>query len=498
MTNLVPGSGILGKCFNARGVFDADSPSANLFDLTGSGREWVTDAGVIYELPKNTNVIGTYESIGQSNCFSSRREVEEHFSQKTGLSVGYMGFKAKVDALYSKATHSDTAYSYALYEMFRGLWKLELKDYSPQAISDRVRTDPDYSQIPTTFSPENRDKFFSFFDKYGTHFICEVDMGGLLYYALKVMKAFTSDKRKIEMNVELEFKATFLSTEASSHTEWEKLSKNWVESRTTNILAEGGNSDVMMLLIPEYEKNYSDLYKEWLSSISQLPHIIEYKMRPISQIFPLEKRMAVEQAINSYLNWIHVASEYENCMIAVKGRSVRATDFVPDQPFIGLLASVISKKESRAIFTHVYKLYPFDPQKMKDKGARAVWNRLWDQMHDELKKYCDIPDTILVLATYRMRIIWFPNKTFQQFLRERGAGKYLDAWENSHKVAMENLRRDETCNYCFIGYQGKSSALGFEQFTIAASRERGDYAQKATLDIQIDELNSANSSPSNR
>ena len=102
--------------------------------------------------------------------------------------------------------------------------------------------------------------------------------------------------------------------------------------------------------------------------------------------------------------------------------------------------------------------------------------------------YCDSPDTILVLATYRKRIIWFPNDTFHRFLRERGAGRYLDAWESSHKTALERLRRDEACNYCFIGYQGTSSVRAFEQFTVAASRERGDYAQKATLDIQIDEL----------
>ena len=296
VTNLIPGSGILGKCFNARGVFDVDSPSSNLFDLTGSGREWATDADAIYELPLNTNISGTYESSGQANCFSSRREVEEHFSQKTGLSVGYMGFKAKVDALYSKATHSDTAYSYALYEMSRRLWKLELKDHGAQAISDRVKTDPDYSRMPTVFSPDNRDTFFAFFNKYGTHLICEVDMGGMLHYALKVIKTFTSDKRQIEVNVQLEYKAAFLSTEASSHTDWKKLTKDWTESRTANILAEGGNSDVMMLLIPDYDKNYSDLYGEWLSSISQLPHTIDYKMRPVSQIFPPEKRVAVEEA----------------------------------------------------------------------------------------------------------------------------------------------------------------------------------------------------------
>ena len=151
MSNLIPGSGILGRGFNARKDYAINTLSSALFDLRDSGEEWTAENKITYSKPTNTTITSGYESTGMAKCFSTRKQVEEHFSEQAGLSVKSFGFTGKFDALYSTTRQREDDYSYALYELSNDLWRLTLEDLSTDAIGRGFKRDVD--DLPQEFTP---------------------------------------------------------------------------------------------------------------------------------------------------------------------------------------------------------------------------------------------------------------------------------------------------------------------------------------------------------
>ena len=483
MPNLISGSGILGRGFNARKEYAINALSSALFDLRDSGEEWTAENKITYSKPTNTTITSGYESTGMAKCFSTRKQVEEHFSEQAGLSVKSFGFTGKFDALYSTTRQREDDYSYALYELSNDQWRLTLEDLSTDAIGRGFKRDVD--DLPQEFTPENEDTFFSLFEKYGTHFVHEVTVGARLYYTLSVLKTFSSDEKQIEANLKLEYKASFLSTEATSHTEWTKLTKEWTESRIAIVKAMGGTHEILNAVIPEFDVNHHNVFEIWIKSIPDYPVVTDFKVRPISQIFSGNKQKAIKEALETYLAWIHVESSFESCTIAVGGIPVRTTRKMPTGPFMGFQAAVINQRTHQAIFSQIYQFPMLDPERLKLEPVKKMWEERWEAMRSELHKLCASPDHILALASYRMRCLWFPPATMAEFMRHCGADKGLWLWENAHDPSRGRLT-EESCNYTLIGMSGLGAGVGFDEFTLAATRS--EEAPTVVLDVRMDEL----------
>jgi hypothetical protein len=179
IANPIPGSEMLGYGFNIFGTYDFDSATRPLFDL-GTPEPYEAANGKTYNRPSRV-AVGGGESSASAYSFDSADQFASHFQSSAGISGSYGAFSASFSSAYQSDQQSSSQYSWALVESKVLSWSVTL-DASAANVRPHVHSDPDFSSLPSTYSPENAHLFFAFFNKFGTHFISEIDVGGTLYY----------------------------------------------------------------------------------------------------------------------------------------------------------------------------------------------------------------------------------------------------------------------------------------------------------------------------
>lgn len=95
-------------------------------------------------------------------------------------------------------SQSDKSYYYAFVEARDQAYTLKLNRQGATWLDEDFATA--MKAMPEAFDKETEDLFFSFFNKYGTHFVHQVQCGGSLYYY-----TFVSDETKAKANMEAEY-----------------------------------------------------------------------------------------------------------------------------------------------------------------------------------------------------------------------------------------------------------------------------------------------------
>ncbi|MDD5035111.1 MAG: MAC/perforin domain-containing protein [Methylococcaceae bacterium] len=212
----------------------------------------------------------------------------ERFEKQTSLDIAAAAsnapFSVDVNASQAGQLRSEEEAYYALRNSFIPLWAVYIPD-------KRRFVDGDFDlDIPTPYDPAQRRAYERFFDRFGTHYIKRVWVGGKAMLAFTIAKSSEMSKEDIKAGIKASMTGLgSASTNASSQSAKERLQSN---SECT-VFGKGGDELKLATLSSLDEA----CYNEWLATIKDNPQVIEFDACGIwTLVDDDEKSKALRQA----------------------------------------------------------------------------------------------------------------------------------------------------------------------------------------------------------
>ena len=241
----------------------------------------------------------TYASQG---C-ETRSEVEDAFKAQAGVKYDGFAFSGEFDASYSNSSRDSSDAVYGLCDIVVPVSIANLTDSGENYWSDDFTTDTDVENLPTAYSEDARQQFFRIFQRFGTHIVTQVTLGGHLRATSFSLATSSISKQDAAASASFEFDGLFSDVSGSASSAWSKVDQNWFNSRTFSVDALGGDPSK----IPTghaYGDSDEGKIAGWISSVAAAPHIAAFALAPISEIFSGPQQDAVAQALDAYLNGV--------------------------------------------------------------------------------------------------------------------------------------------------------------------------------------------------
>lgn len=472
----IPGAGAVGCGFNILGTYSPESLTYQIVSLGDPNSSTYQYAGITYSVPQNTSPVDYSHKSGSSYVYNTQEQFQGHFAQKSGVSASYGAFSGQFNLAYSNTVNTDFTYYYGIYETDITTWDLKVNQISANWLTPEFVNDPDVQALPTTYTPENQEQFFVVFRKWGTHFVSQVTLGGSLDYYSAVMTSYSSSQTQVKANIELEYKAVFTSSKATSEVEWEQLGQNWASSRTVMVNATGGNSTPLNALSPTYGDSDSDIFSTWADSVAASPSVIEFTLRPISQLFSGAQAGAVQDALRAYTNGAIVAwgsSDYTpgtgpagGNITTSWGINVNGIITQPNPPVVqpppdvlapgevvpigGYQVALLDPVTYEPLMSHLY-YQSYLPNSLNPDPA------IYDAMMADINT---IPPNsyVAVVVGFAIDLRNYPSQSFSQWLLTVGAT--MTGW---HKFIGYTFKGGLS-NYVVVGRQGFVPGKAIENF----------------------------------
>jgi len=470
MAEYIPGAGSLGYGFDVYGQYSDNSKKLPLFNMVYDGKQTFNN----YLVPQNVNVDAVRYTYGTSTYVDERKKIEEFFASKLTVSAKYGFFSGQVEASFSMSDKSDVSYQFGIYVSYNQLYTMDLKDRSENALADWVKNDLDYKNIPDQFTDDNRLLFFRFFDKYGIYYMPRVVCGSRLYYSSMNKKEYKYTSQEAKAKLDLEYKAIF-SASAEAQASWQKVGETWSSQREVKVEAVGGSNEMLNVLMPGYGANHDIVYQTWLKSAEQKPAVIDFELRPVSEIFSAQKAQAVAAAIEAYVRHkLFLESKTGSCLIAFNGEAILPPP-ANDSKMLGYQLAAISRSDLKTAFRRSY-------------GTFDYWRyeSVYDQMLADIQPYNN-PNYLIAFAAFTNFSQNAPTKPFADFLQSCGAGYELAHWLDTKESNKGIYSCCALChvNYVFAGIPGSAWGTQPEKYRRAGSCDTNSdpwYAQNAWLD----------------
>jgi len=226
------------------------------------------ETGLDYQVPEGYEVndsppMPASQALNQMRIEESWERFEKSTNLDVSTAIGNGPFSVDVNASQTGQLRSEEEAYYALRNSFIPLWTVYIPD-------NRRFVNEDFDlDIPTPYDPFQRRAYERFFDRFGTHYIKRVWVGGKAMLAFTVAKSSEMSKDDIKAGI----KASMVgmgsaSSNASSNSAKEKLQSN---SECT-VFGKGGDEFKLAALSSLDEAHYN----EWLTTIKDNPQVIEF------------------------------------------------------------------------------------------------------------------------------------------------------------------------------------------------------------------------------
>jgi hypothetical protein len=251
-------------------------------------------------------------------------------------------FSAGFKQSFETSREEERESNFCLREASQLVYSIELVNPRQEMIPSYVTQDPVFGDMQRLldgteqFSDAIAPTFFKFFNKYGTHIISSVNMGGYLNYYCSTQKSYSKDTKDFKAQVEAEYGALF---SGSGSGEWGKVTENWTKSRNARIVGYGGNPSSALVsdVISTWSKgqNFKDDFATWTSSISDYPSPVGFSLYPIGGLFAGKQGDIMRAAYQAYANTqFYLRQESKDTVLTWKGQSVDIPKLW-NQPFRG-------------------------------------------------------------------------------------------------------------------------------------------------------------------
>jgi len=461
----IPGADTLGFGFDVTKRYHESSTTEQIFKEGTPDARTMTLGTTTYAVPQNIATESIKKSDSMSRVFSTRQQVQDHFSGKAGITGSGFGFKGHFDMSYSSLVKTDKSYYYALVEATEQSYNLKLKQQGKTWLTDEFSAD--LARLPETYSESTQKKFFSFFSKYGTHYVHQVQLGGSLYYYVAIEKSTTTSESNIEANLNMEYKGLFGKVKTEASAAWEKVEKNYANSRVVRISTQGGDNELDGVA-PGYKEWKGDSFSAWAKSLISKPGLAGFNLRPVSALADTDKSDAIKSALVDYLRGGLIvradrdfnpqsASAQYIAYPTIEGPQGVVQPPTPapprvDRDICGLQIVLFDPKTTKPIFNRAYY------------GTVATVMDLYPNALADIRR---VPqsDYFTAVSIFGVSPVQYPSPEFAGWLQECGAN--LTAW---HKyIGATGIANGIVC-YTLAGRKG-GSLNAKEEFTIDPTRE---------------------------
>ncbi|QLY33759.1 hypothetical protein H0264_17340 [Nocardia huaxiensis] len=473
--SLIPGATAIGRGFNILGEYSANSLMDQIIDLGPDTRTWeYPPTGTVYSVPDNAGPVEFTHTTGSSYVYNTIEQFQSHFSQKAGVQASYGGCSAQFDLAYKKTETTDQSYYYCIFEADFTAWKLNVNHTSSQWVSSDFKNDPDVANLPATFTPQNQEKFFTVFRKWGTHLVTQVTVGGSLDYYEAVQTLYSSNEETVRANVTLEYNAVFVSSKAESQTEWDTLGKTWADSRIVTVNATGGDISLLNSLTPGYGSSDSVQFDAWSKELMKNPAAVEYELRPLNVLFSGDQASAVSEALEAYTNgaiFTYASTDYAqgkapgggnvltgwgilaNGNVAVPNPPVTPpppTVVAPGQaaPVGGYQLALFDQLTFEPIMSHLY-YQTYEPNSLSPDPS--IYTTMMNDLNAVTAR-----GYVAAVSGFAIDLLNYPSQDFQHWLLSIGAT--MAGWK---KFIGYPDKAGSAC-YVVVGRQGAAPGMALE------------------------------------
>lgn len=269
MSTLIPGLDILGKGYDVFGRFAHPSGvyNARIFqDFPTTDEEGNSTAsesevnGHSYEVPAMVAIVEEHTSEASYIQGSSISDFQSELDVKVAMKGKYKFYSGEAKFGFHQAKQSSQELYYTSFSALSRAYRLAL----PANSDLRPLLDEDFKAALES-TDNSSTAIDSFFDRYGTHFLSEVVMGGCNNYYATVEKSSVSSEMQVEASVKASYNSLFASGSVSvdtSYTTEESIKSTHSE---TGIETVGGDENKAPLMLTD-----EDAYAEWLETIVDL------------------------------------------------------------------------------------------------------------------------------------------------------------------------------------------------------------------------------------
>lgn len=241
----------------------------------------------------------TYASSG----YESRTEVEDAFKAQVGVKYDGIAFSGEFDSCYSSSSRDSSDAVYGLCDIVVPASIANLTNSGQGYWSSDFTTDSDVASLPVTYDESTRQQFFRVFQRFGTHVVTQVTLGGHLRATSLSLATSTMSKQDASASARFEFDALFSDVSGSASSDWSKVDKSWFSSRAFYVDVLGGDPST----VPTghaYGDSDQGKVSDWISSVPATPGVAAFALTPISEVFSGPLQGAVAQALDAYLNGV--------------------------------------------------------------------------------------------------------------------------------------------------------------------------------------------------
>jgi hypothetical protein len=361
-------------------------------------------------------------------------------------------FSSSFSGTYSQEQQNSSDYSWALVEGDYFAWHLQLS-YSPGALLGNIVNDPDWRELPDTFTPENASQFYNFFQKFGTHFISSVSCGGTLYYYFSVAQQSGLSSTQIAASASAEYQGLICSGEAAAQAYWSQCATNWTSSRQSFAKTVPATTGVIdWINPPSGSYDNTGAFAGWKTSVVNNPSRSNFVLTTIDRVFSGQKAFAIQKAYEAYAsNLAHVESYRDRTpTVLINGRPIVPEGGYPAAVTPGWQLVVLDG----TLQTVLNKFYAID-------YSQPNWpDPTCRQMADDLTPYAGDREYQLVAVTSYGDEGMSPNEELYGLLKSFGAGALLDSWMSA---GAHHCSWGEAIAYILVGRAGDTA--GCEAFT---------------------------------
>ena len=469
MNNLVPGAEIVGYGYNIFGDYSFDSAIRPLFKL-GAPSPWVAPSGTTYDLPTNVPAPGGSGGSASASFFATASDFVSYFQGSASVSGSVCAFSASFSSSYSTSQQDSSSNSWALVNADLVSWHVGI-NYSPEILLDEIKNDPDWKALPQTFNPGDRANtlaFFRFFQKFGTHFISNVVVGGSLYYYFAVSRDANYSAEQIETSASAEYHGLICSAQAEAQANWGHCAQGWTSNRQSHAVTVPATAGVIDWVNPPdgaYDQNGG--FASWKSEVTNNPSRCKFSLTPIWMLFSGTQWLALQEAfaaygsnrisIEAYRNGIATILVNSDAMIPAGGYPVTGTQ--------GWQLVVLDRKNLEVKLNKFYTM-DFTQPNWPDPTCNL--------MAADLRPFSGGKDHLLIAATSNIDDACSPNTTLDAVFKSFGSGIGLDIWMSrpNHGCGCG----DSTAVYALVG--AGSYVAGCEGF---GDYDSGPPAMPATI-----------------
>jgi MAC/Perforin domain len=476
----IPGASMLGFGFNILGRYSLKSATKAILTPPSGSNGTYTDPysnpNKVFTIPQNVSVTqgsGNDTQSAQVEVAESQQDFQSYLASKAGISASsssiYGQFSGEFDFAFSNTEKSQTMYWYCLSSGSFESWTVVLEEAGPGQFATDFANDPDVVAMKnqTSFTQENQFIFFRVFNKWGTHFIDQIVMGGNFNYFTSVESSYSSDQTTISSNISLEYKTLFIDTQAQAQVDWNTLGQSWSDSRQVSWHATGGNTSMLssMSASPGYGDNFSQPFQSWVSSIGNSPGMVGFHLTPISNLFSGTLSAAISQALSAYMG----VGAFTQATMTITS----STGPVPGSQQIyfngQVLTNPATSPPSGSTSNGLVQVAVFDGQTLNQlanvggyyyydqSGAHSPWDQILQSLQSITAK-----SYLAVLSLYGFPANdGYPPSGVINWLA--GCGATLQAWGQNNSLPSGD---EYGVNYVMVGQQGSPRGSALEKFFI--------------------------------